>query len=290
VVAEAHAGRAAHAGHGAAGSLLGSAPGWVLVVLVVGALVLPYLVGVARVRARGRRWSPWRTAAWATGAVLVGAALAPPLAEAAHAGAQGHTAQHLVLGVYAPLALVLGSPVRLLLGAGSRAVRARVAAVLQAPLVRVVSFPAVAALLDTGGLYLLHLTPLHALSQREPLVHALVLAHFLLAGALYAWAVAGPDPAPRRPGTATRVGVLVLAAGAHGYLAKLLYGRAAELPPGAVGSTADREQAAVLLSYGGDVGELLLATALFGGWYRLRGRRTRRGSRGAGVAAPRPVG
>jgi len=273
---------AAHAGHGAATAA--SAPGWALAVLLVVAVVVPYLAGAARVRARGRRWSRWRTASWTTGALLLGAAASPPVA-AASAGPLGHTAQHLLLGMHAPLALVLASPVRLLLGAGSPAVRRRVAAVLRSRLVRVASVPAVAALVDTGGLYLLHLTPLLAASHRLPWVHALVVVHFVLAGSLWAWAVAGPDPAPHRPGTGERAVVLVLAAAAHGVLAKLLYARAADLPPGAPGTVAEREQAAVLLSYGGDLAEVLLAAALFAGWLRLRGVRARTRM---GACAPGP--
>ena len=266
MVAEAHAG---HLDHGS------SAGGWALAVLLVAAVAVPYLVGVTRVGARGLRWSRWRTASWTTGALLLGAAASPPLTAAAHAGPLGHTAQHLLLGMYGPLALVLGSPVRLLLGAGSPGARRQVARALRAPLVRVASAPAVAAVVDTGGLYLLHLTPLLAASHRLPWVHALVAVHFVLAGSLWAWAVAGPDPAPHRPGTAARAVVLVLAAAAHGVLAKLLYARAADLPPGAPGTVAERERAAVLLSYGGDAAELLLATALFAGWLRLRGHRAR---------------
>ncbi|MFH5824437.1 cytochrome c oxidase assembly protein [Georgenia sp. AZ-5] len=127
------------------------------------------------------------------------------------------------------------------------------------------SHPVTAAVLNVGGMFVLYLTPLFPLSLHHAGLQALVLVHFLLAGCLYAWAIAGPDPAPRRPGMGTRVAVLVLAAGAHAYLAKLLYARVAEsVPEGHDGAA----EAAVWMYYGGDVAEVLLAVALFTSWYR----------------------
>src|SRR5690606_5215246 len=116
--------------------------------------------------------------------------------------------------------------------------------------------------------------------------HQLIHLHYLLAGCLYAWVVAGPDPAPRRPGLAGRVALLVAASAAHACLAKLLYAGADRLPPG----LADRDPAAwqaaaELMYYGGTGADLLLATALFAAWYRRRGPAYRRV---AAVRAPGP--
>jgi putative membrane protein len=66
-----------------------------------------------------------------------------------------------------------------------------------------------------------------------------------------------------------------VAGGAHSYLGKLLYARAAELPPGAGHSAAEVEVAARWMYYAGDVVELLLAAALFAAWYRGAGRAAR---------------
>jgi putative membrane protein len=118
----------------------------------------------------------------------------------------------------------------------------------------------------------LYLTPLYAASVQHGLLHHAVHVHFLAAGYLFAWSIAGPDPAPRRPGTGVRTAVLVVAAGAHSYLGKLLYAGAGELPPGAGHGTAEMEAAAQWMYYGGDLAELLLATALFAAWYRRAGR------------------
>src|SRR5690606_37034579 len=95
---------------------LAAAP--VVTVLVATTLAGGYLVLVRRrERTLGRRWSGLRTGAWLAGAVLVAAGLSPWTVEAAHADARGHMAQHLLLGMYAPLGVVLAAPMTLLLGA-----------------------------------------------------------------------------------------------------------------------------------------------------------------------------
>ncbi|WP_258723736.1 cytochrome c oxidase assembly protein [Cellulomonas sp. NS3] len=253
--------------------------------VVVGVLLVAYLVGAARLRAHGPRgWSGWRTAAFTAGALLAATALAPAADGVLGGGARGHMAQHLVLGMLAPLGLVLGAPVRLLLGAVPRA-RRPVARVLRLRAVHVVGHPVTAALLHVGGLWVLYLTPLYAWTLDVPAVHHLVQVHFVLAGYLFAWSLVGPDPAPGRPSLRVRAVVLVLAAAAHGILAKLLYAQAGTLPPGAAHPAAEAEQAAQWMYYGGDVAEVLLVVLLCSEWYR---RGARAGTRPAGTASAVP--
>lgn len=247
--------------------------------LVLTAFAAGYLSAV-RVRARRglRPWSPWRAASFLLGVALLGVALAvgtPDVHghEVRGHDLRGHMVQHLLLGMLAPLALVLGAPLTLLLGAAPVPVRRRLASALGSRVLHVLAHPAAAAVLTVGGLYLLYLTPVYAVSVHEPVLAGLVHVHFVLAGYLFAWSVAGPDPAPRRPGTAVRAVVLVLAGGAHAYLATLLYARAPELPAGGGYRADDVRAAAQWMYYGGDVAEVLLAVALFAGWYRLRRRR-----------------
>lgn len=246
--------------------------GWLVPFLVVALPAGLYGWGIAR---RERPWSRWRTAALLTGTVVVAVALSPPVAANAHTDARGHMVQHLLLGMYAPLALVLSAPVTLFLGAAPGSARRRVAAALRSRPLHVLSHPVPAALLSTGSLFLLYLTPLYELSMERPAAHALLNLHFVAAGCLFAWTIAGPDPAPRRPGVLTRAVVLVGAMAAHAYLAKLLYARAEQLPLAAVHEVPQIEQAAQLMYYGGDGAEILLAVALFAGWYRARGRARR---------------
>jgi putative membrane protein len=180
-------------------------------------------------------------------------------------------AQHLLLGLFAPLALVLGAPVTLLLRVAAPPVRRTLGRALRSAPAHLLAHPVTAALLSTAGLAMVLLTPLYATAERHPLLHAGLHVHYLAAGYLFAWSIAGPDPAPRRPSLGVRAGTLLAAAAGHAVLAKVLYAHAGALPPGA-GQDADAVRAAAqLMYYGGDAAELLLATALFAGWYRRRG-------------------
>lgn len=228
-----------------------------------------YLLGVMRLRrTAGRRWSNWRTSSFLVGTVAVALAVSPVVERAAAATASGHMAQHLLLGMYAPLGLVLGAPVSLLLGAVPVRSRRRLRALLGSLPVRIPSHLAAASALNVVGLYVLYLTPLYALSTRADAVHRLTHIHFLVAGCLFTWAVAGPDPTPHRAALRWRVTAVILSAGAHAFLAKLLYSRASGWPPGAGLPEREVEQAAQLMYYGGHLAELLLLVALFGTWYR----------------------
>ena len=251
-----------------------SAAVWLLPVLVAILLVAGYLVGVARLRRNGRRWSGGRTASFLLGAVVVGVALSPAV-DAGTAG--GRMAQHLMLGMYAPIALALGAPLTLLLAGLPVPARRPIAVVLRSRPLHLLSHVATAAVLGVGALYLLYLTPLYALSTRSEVVHHLLHLHFLLSGYLFAWAVAGPDPAPRRPGMAVRLSVLVATGGAHSFLAKLLYSRAPGLPAGSGHNVSEIQVAAQWMYYAGHGADLLLLIALFGAWYRRTGRVLARG-------------
>jgi putative membrane protein len=262
----------AHGGHGSSYEPLQWLPP-ALAVAVGGGV---YLAGMLAFRTRrGRAWSAWRATSWLGGTALVAVALTPVVAEVA-TEPQGHMVQHLLLGMLGPLGLVMGAPVSLLLGAAPPAVGRAVGRVLRSRTFHVVGHPLFAASVHVGGLFALYLTPLYAAATQHTLVHHLVHLHFLAAGYLFAWSIAGPDPAPRRPGIAMRTVVLVVAAGAHSYLGKLLYAGAGELPRGAGHGVADVEVAAQWMYYGGDVAELLLAAALFSTWYRRAGRAARR--------------
>lgn len=138
--------------------------------------------------------------------------------------------------------------------------------------VGVLSHPVSAAVLHTGPLFLLYLTALYELTMTVALWHWMLNLHFVAAGCLFAWSIAGPDPAPRRPGIITRAVVLVVSAGLHAWLAKLIYAGAGDLPAAALHSPAELRAAARLMYYAGDGAELILAVALFGTWYARRRR------------------
>ncbi len=238
---------------------------WVPSLAVATVLPAVYLLVLRRRPATLPPWPAWRAAAWVLGSLTAAAALVPPLAAAGTDDHRAHMVQHLLLGMYAPLGLVVAAPVSLLLGSLPTARARRVTRLLGRRAVRGLTHPMTAAVLNVGGMFVLYLTPLHHRAAESTVLTAVVLLHFLLAGWLYTWAIAGPDPAPHRPGLRTRLVVLVVAAGAHAYLAKLLYGRAGESHHHGM---AHAEAGAQLMYYGGDGAEVLLAVMLLAGWYQ----------------------
>lgn len=237
----------------------------VLFVALPAAVLSVYLAAASRARARAH-WSAWRIASFGGGIALVIAAGLPAVTDWAHQDLRGHMAQHLLLGMFAPLGLVLGAPGTLLLrSVPARAARG-IAAFLGTPPVRALTHPVTVLLLDIGGMYLLYLTPLYALSQSDPVAHVLVHVHFLVSGYLFTWAIAGPDPAPHRPGMPTRLAVLFVATAMHANLGKFLYGYG--FPRGTGHTLEELQAAAELMYYGGDLAEALLIVAFCAAWFR----------------------
>ena len=260
-----------HGAHGLAG---------VVPLAALAAALAAYLAAVRAQRRAGRRWGPGRTLSFAVGLALLALAAAPPLAAWAHGDLRGHMVQHVLVGMLAPLGLVLGAPVALALRSLPVPAARRVARALRSRAVRAVSHPAAAAVLNVGGMVALYATPLYAATLSSPGLHAAVHAHVLAAGVLFTWSVlGGPDPAPHPAPFGTRLGVLTLAIAAHAVLGKLMYGYG--WPRGVAGG-AEVRAAAEVMYYGGDLAEGLVLVALFARWYRA--------GRPLGPAVPAPPG
>ena len=239
--------------------------------LFLGSLWLVYLWAVGRQYRAGRRWSKRRTAAWLIGVGLLMVAMWPSVAHWAHHDIRGHMVQHLLIGMLAPLGLVLAAPLTLALRTLPTRASRQLTRALRLPWFRVLGHPVAAFVLNIGGMYVLYLTPLYVYMLTHPYVHPLVHLHFLAAGYLFTWAIAGPDPAPHRPGFSLRLGVLFVSIATHAYLSKLMYAHL--WPRHTPHPLTQIQEAAQWMYYGGDVAEGLLAVALFAGWYQARGRR-----------------
>lgn len=238
------------------------------------ALAAAYFACQLRLQLVEKAWSSWRSLSFAGGCLMMSLALAPPFLHWAHEDLRGHMLQHVVLGMLAPIALVLGAPVSLALQALPRWCARLITWTLATRWLRWVTHPLGALALNMGGMYVLYLSPIYAASLDSPFVQGMLHLHFLLAGYLFSWAIlAGPDQAPRKPSMRLRVGVLFAAIALHAILAKLMV--AWQLPVAAFHSPAMVEAAAKIMFYGGDLTELLLAALLFSGWYRQRVRQGR---------------
>ena len=234
---------------------------------LVAAATLAYLVMARRQRASSRGWSGWRTGAWLAGSAVLALGTLSTHLPFAMGGVRQHMVEHLAIGMLAPIGLVLGAPLSLLLRSVPAAWARRVALALHAGPLRVIAHPVTALALNVGGTAALYFTPLYATVEAHPALHGLVHAHLLAAGCLYCWVVAGPDPAPHRPGVPARLVVLGVAIALHSALAQLLYAGVGVAVPG---PAHELRGAAELMYYGGDVSELLLAFALVTTWQPVR--------------------
>lgn len=226
-----------------------------------------YSAAVARQRRLNKRWSGWRSVSFWSGLGVLMVAVWPATMEYAHRDFRGHMLQHLLIGMLAPLGLVLAAPISLLLRSVPRAVARSITRFLHSKLVRVVSSPPVAALLNIGAMFVLYLTPLYGATLNHSVLHHWLHAHFLLAGYLFVWAIlGGPDPGIKRFTLGVRLTVLWLSIGSHALLAKLMYGFG--WPRGGHHSLQEIQAAAQWMYYWGDAAELLLIIALFARWYK----------------------
>ncbi|MFI0828268.1 cytochrome c oxidase assembly protein [Streptomyces roseolus] len=241
---------------------------WTLAPAAALLFVAGYWMAAARLRRRGDAWPRWRDASFGAGGITLAWAALGPLPGGPFTR---HMALHLLTGMAAPLLLVLARPLTLVLrslppGRGRRGV----VALGHSRPVAVLVFPPVAALLDAGGLWLLHRTPLFATTQHRPLLHAVVQVHLMAAGLLFVFAVCRLDPVRHRGGgIAVRGGTLLAAGTAHAVLAKSLYAAA---PPGTAFAPTDLHAGARLMYYSGDLTELALALVLAVEWCAATGR------------------
>lgn len=253
---------------------------WWLPPVVVALGAAAYLAAVARLRRRGDRWPSVRTTWAAVGLGILAAVVLPvPVAGPAF---PLQVVRHLLMAMAAPAALALSAPVTLALRALRPPPRRYLLAVVRSGVVRALASAPVVLVLEVGGMYLYYLTPLYGHAEHLGWLHPLVHLHMFLAGCLFSWYLIGRDPMPSRPRTRARLLVLFAAAGCHDLMAKLMY---AHLLPTGAGSAAGIELGAQVMFYGGDVVELLLASAVLLDWYRRGTRELARQER-RNVGAP----
>ena len=253
-----------------------------MAILLCAIPVLLYLIGAVQQHRRGKRWSGWRSGSFCFGMLLILYAIFP--SHAAH-GAHGFTAhmnQHLLIGMLAPTFLAMAAPVSLLLRSLPQAQAKSCVRLLHSPVLRIWCHPLTAFGLNSGGMFILYLTPLYRLSLEHAALHHFIHLHFLLAGYLFAWSLVGPDPAPVRLRMRTRLAILLLAMASHGIFSKQMYIHT--FPHGTPHSADDIRSAAQRMYYGGDFAEVLLAILLFNQYYRRSRRHPAHSSPATAVA------
>ena len=264
--------------------------------LVCAAGVALYLAAVVRLARRGDRWPAGRTIAWVVGLLLLFFTTNGSFNAYEQVLFSVHMLAHMMLTMLIPLVLVLGAPVTLALRAverrndGSWGAREWILWGVQTPFSRVVTHPAVAAVVFAGSLWVFYFTPVFRWAMEEHLGHQWMIVHFLISGYLFSLSMIGIDPVPYRFPYPLRLVTLFATMASHAFFGvTLMTGDALMLADwfGAMGRTwgptpLEDQSAGGGIAWGiGELPTLALALIVAVQWSRSDDKEQRRKDRAA---------
>lgn len=167
-----------------------------------------YAVGVRRLAARGRRWSPWRALAFLGGEAVLFVALVSGLASYDDSVFTVHIIQHLLLMMVAPPLLALGAPITLALQASGRRWQTRIVRILRGPLPSLLFTPLVAGASYFVSMWVDLGSGFYPYTLTHPLAHDLTHLIMFWLGCLFWWLLVAADQLPHRPSPGVRVAML----------------------------------------------------------------------------------
>lgn len=201
-------------------------------VLMIGLLVLAvalYIKGVVVLTRRGDKWPVGRTISFALGISAIDFATSGGLGVYSNFAFSWHMVSHMVLGMIAPIGIVLGAPITLALrtlpqsrDGIERGVRHLLISALHSRYSRIITNPIVALAIFDGSLFALYFTPLFGDMMQSHLGHLVMSVHFLLAGILFFHVIVGIDPNPRKVPHLVRIGILLAAMSIHAFFSVAL--------------------------------------------------------------------
>ena len=197
-----------------------------LMIALLVTLVALYIKGVVILKKRGDAWPVGRTIAFAFGIAAIDFATSGGLGVYALFSFEYHMIAHMVLGMLAPIGLVLGAPLTLALRTlpqgrtpDERGVRGSLLAALHSRYSAVITNPVVALALFDGSLFVLYFTDLFGNLMQNHAGHFFMNIHFLLAGYLFFHVIIGIDPNPRKVPHIVRIVILFAAMSIHAFFA-----------------------------------------------------------------------
>jgi putative copper resistance protein D len=203
-------------------------PDALMIAILVTAVAL-YIKGVAVLKARGDSWPVGRTVAFAIAIALIDFATSGGLGIYAVFSFEYHMIAHMLLGMVAPIGLVLGAPITLALRtlpqgrtSSERGVRALVLKALHSRYSIILTNPITALALFDGSLFVLYFTDLFGVLMQNHAGHILMNIHFILAGFLFFNVIIGVDPSPRKYPHIMRIVTLFAAMSLHAFFSVAL--------------------------------------------------------------------
>lgn len=255
--------------------------------LMIGLLVISallYLKGVRILSAAGTKWPVGRTVAFMSGLVAIDFATSGGLGVYAKFSFSYHMMAHMVLGMIAPIGIILGAPITLALrtlpqgrGGHERGVRGTLVAIMHSRIFGAYANPVVALAIFDGSLFALYLTPLFGNLMQNHVGHVFMNIHFILAGALFFHVIVGVDPNPKKIHHLARIVTLFAAMSIHAFFSVAVMSATTLLDGGYYSSLhtpwvtdllADQRQGGAIGWAMGEIPILLALVATFIQWMR----------------------
>lgn len=256
-----------------------------------------YLRGIFRLRKQGDSWPVYRTVSFLVGMYFIIYATSGGIGVYAHFSFSYHMIAHMILGMFAPIFIVLSAPITLALRTlpqgrtpTERGVRGTLIAALHSKIVRVWVNPVVALLLFDGSLFALYFTSLFGGMMQSHVGHFAMNLHFVLAGLLFFHVIIGVDPHPKRVPHLMRIVILFAAMSIHAFFSVALMSSTALLDggyfaqlrrPWSVDLLADQHLAGSIGWAMGEIPILLALVATFILWVREDSHEAKRIDRNA---------
>ena len=194
-----------------------------MLALLIFAVAL-YIRGVLILSRRGVKWPIGRTVAFAIGISAVDFATSGGLGVYSRFAFANHMMAHMVLGMIAPIGIVLGAPITLALRTLPQGrnkeewgVRGAFIAILHSKLSRIYTNPVVALAIFDGSLFVLYFTPLFGNLMQGHSGHFFMSLHFLLAGVLFFQVIIGIDPMPNKIPHLVKIIIIFAAMSIHAF-------------------------------------------------------------------------
>ena len=280
--------------------IVGYEPDGLMIGLLIIAVAL-YVKGVVVLTRRGDKWPVGRTIAFALGVSAIDFATSGGLGLYAQFSFSYHMIAHMVLGMIAPIGIVLGAPITLALRtlpqarqSSERGVRGTLLAALHSKLAVIFTHPITALALFDGSLFVLYFTDLFGSLMQNHEGHLLMNIHFILTGVLFFHVVIGIDPNPRRVPHLVRIVIVLAAMSIHAFFSVALMSSTTLIDKGYFASLktpwltdflADQRLGGSVGWAMGEIPILLALVVTFISWVKDDSREARRIDRNAARAA-----
>lgn len=205
--------------------------------LVVATLL--YIRGVVILHKAGVKWPVGRTISFALGIASIDYATSGGLGLYSHFAFSFHMIAHMILGMVAPIGIILGAPITLALRTfpsgrdeNERGMKGLLVAILHSKPLALLTHPIVALAFFDGSLFIMYFTSLFGNLMTGHSGHLLMNIHFILAGMLFFHVIVGIDPNPRKVPHLVRIIVLFAAMSIHAFFSIALMSSSALLDGG----------------------------------------------------------